>query len=318
VTSLLDVRGEFARARDAGVRYLIARQQGNGSWQDYHRFPVGSATEWVTAFVGAALFDAGAPEALPAARRATARLLAVRPPGGAWGFNAATGPDADSTAWAMIALRAAGLSIPPTAVAFLASLRRSDGGFATYPRADGWGISHPDVTPVAVLALPDSERSGAAEGALAFALRTVHADGSWPAYWWRGRHYSSYWNRVLLSALGRAMPPPNAAPVEPSRTIESAFDLSWVLAIAALDADPPPAVAALARLLVERQRGDGGWPGGADLRVTAPFCHCPWVLPFGTLYEDDAGLITTASAVRALALALGCATHFPGERRSAV
>lgn len=307
-----DDTSDLALAAEAGVRYLLGRQGDDGGWEDYHGLPVGPATEWVTAFVAAALFDAGGPGARAAAARATARLLAVRPGGEGWGYSATTGPDADSTAWALIALRGAGRAAPAGAVAFLGSLHRRDGGFSTYPRDDGWGRSHPDVTPLVVLALPEPERSAVADEAARFALCAAHPDGTWPAYWWRGRHYSTYWNRVMLAALDRPAPRLATASDEPSRTVETAFDLAWVLALAVLDGDPPGATGALARLLVARQREDGGWPGGPDLRVTAPSCHRPWVSPLGARYEDDRRLITTASAVRALALVLGHAFHTPG------
>src|SRR5262249_18793244 len=155
-------RSDLERALDAGVRYLVGQQRADGGWEDFHSLPVGAATEWITGFVAAALLDAGGPEA-----RAAGGGGGAPPPslpargGGGWGVNGATGPDADSTAWSLIAIRAAGADPPPGAVSFLASLRRDDGGFATYPRRDGWGLSHPDVTPVATLALPPPERAQA-------------------------------------------------------------------------------------------------------------------------------------------------------------
>jgi hypothetical protein len=315
LTVVCDQLGDVGRAHVAGVRYLLSRQREDGCWQDYHRLPVGPSTAWVTAFVAVTLFDAGSPDAYPAAERAVDWLLSIRPRCAGWGFNAATGADADSTAWALLAVRSAGRVLPEPAVSFLRSLRRTDGGFATYPRSDGWGISHPDVTPIALLAMPTAERAALADDVLLFLKRWRDNDGSWPAYWWRGRHYSTYWNRVVISSLGYTndLPPAEKSPSAGcTRMVKTAFDLAWVLALAVLDRDPAPAVAALARLLMERQNTDGSLPCGADLRVTAPFCFNPWAHPLGKLYEDDQGLITTASAVRALALVLGRTGHIPG------
>ena len=293
-------------ARDRGVRFLVERQREDDSWSDFDALPIGAATEWVTAFVASALLDAGGAAGRDAADGAVAHLVCVHAGrSGGWGYNATTGSDADSTAWALLALAAHGTPAPPSAVRFVESLRRRDEGFATYPRADGWGLSHPDVTPTAALALSAVGVADALERAAGFALRTVARDGTWPSYWWRGRHYSTYWNRVLCAAAGHPVPPLGPAPDEPSRSVRSAFDMAWVLAIAALDGDPRPAVSSLARLLIDAQRDDGGWQGAPNLRVTSPACHSPWVFPVGQLYTDGRGLMTTASAIRALTMAVG-------------
>jgi Prenyltransferase and squalene oxidase repeat len=296
------VTGRAAGSLAAGVGYLLDRQRDDGSFCDYESMPIGAATQWVTGFVAAALADA-APGATDAIGRAAQWLVTARDEAG-WGFNASVGPDADSTAWAMQTLRAAGLPVPPAAAAFVRGLQRRDGGFATYPRADGWGCSHPDVTPVAVLALDRSDRAAVIDRAVEYCLATMDPDTTWPAYWWRGRHYSTYWNRMLLAAAGRRSPPPRRGHGDDSRVVESAFDLAWVVALAALDGDPPDAVATLAELLADRQSDDGSWPGGADLRVTAPSCHRPWAVPIGERFRDDGNLIATASAVRALAVTI--------------
>lgn len=305
---------ELECALAKGVEFLLRQQQEDGGWEDYHSLPVGPATEWVTAFVAAALLDTGDERARRAATRAVDHLLAVHcspEERGGWGYNAATGPDADSTAWTLAGLRRTDRPLPPAAVAFLVSLHRDDGGFATYPRNDGWGCSHPDVAPLAVLALPAPQRQPLLASVAAYSLRTVCPDGSWPAYWWRGRHYSTYWNRAFLAAMGRTPPRLHIAPTDSSRQVETAFDLAWVLATALLEGDSPEAVAEWAQQLVRGQHGSGQWPGGLDLRVTAPFCRVHSALMLGKQFLDDVGLITTASAVRALALLLGRGSHIP-------
>lgn len=304
-----DPHGDLSRACDRGVEYLIARQRAGGGWEDYHAMPVGPSTQWVSAVVSVVLFGVGGDDARAAARRGALWLMSCARNG--WGFNAATPPDGDSTAWALIALRAAGVDPPDRAIDFLRSLHRPDGGFATYRRDDAWGRSHADVTPLAVLALPERLRAEIAGAAIRFAVRTADAYGTWPSYWWRGRHYATYWNRVLLAALDHAAPPLQVAPADPSRAVETAFDLAWALALSAFDGDPPHVVHALARILAARQLADGSWAGGRDLRVTAPQCYRPWVLPLGTTYEDDERLMTTASAVRALGFVLGRRGHAP-------
>jgi uncharacterized protein YecT (DUF1311 family) len=289
-------------ALDAARDYLLSRQREDGSFSDYCGVPVGASTAWVSGFVTAALAEFGGERALSPVARACQWLLAHRLAEGGWGYNEATGPDADSTAWALTALREAGLQAPSDAFDYLLSLRRVDGGFSTYRRDDGWGVSHPDVTPVAVLALEEPQRSWVAPAALDFAAGHADADGTWPAYWWRGRHYSTYWNRRLFAAYDRTVPRGPAHAPDGSKSIESAFDLAWVLALAVQEEDPPAALMALARMLIDRQDGSGRWPAGADLRITHPRCRPGCRLALGRLYTDEGGMITTSSALRALAL----------------
>lgn len=293
----------LTHARAAGIAYLVASQRADGMWHDYHAMPIGAATEWVTGFVTAALAETARELARDAVDRGVEALLAARPSASSWGFNASVAADADSTAWAIHALRGAGATVPREAIAFMRGLQRRDGGFATYARDDAWGKSHPDVTPVVALALA-AEEPELVHRALAYALAHADADGTWPAYWWRGRHYSSYWNRRLLAAYGQTCAARRSVPPERSRWIVSAFDLAWVLALSVLDADPACALEALAEQLVAQQQSDGRWPGADDLRVTAPICSHPWVDSLGAYCTDDRGLITTASAVRALGLSI--------------
>ena len=297
----------LTRAHAAGVAYLVASQRADGAWHDYHAMPIGAATEWVTGFVTAALTETARELARDAIDRGVAALLAARRRGSSWGFNASVAADADSTAWAIHALRGAGALVPREALAFVLGLQRRDGGFATYARDDAWGESHPDVTPVVALALV-AEAPELAYRALAFAFAHADPDGTWPAYWWRGRHYSSYWNRRLLAAYGHDCATRQKVPLERSRWIVSAFDLAWVLALAVLDADPACVLEALAEQLVAQQQSDGRWPGSDDLRITAPICSHSWVEPLGAYATDDCGLVTTASAVRALGLSIAAIT----------
>jgi hypothetical protein len=302
VSQQAPVGGAIEAALDAARAYLLSRQLEDGSFTDYPGFPVGASTAWVSGFVTAALAEFGGERARSHVARACRWLLAHRLPQGGWGFNEATGPDADSTAWALTALGQAGIGAPAGAFDYLLSLRRIDGGFSTYQRDDGWGVSHPDVTPVAVLALEEPQRSRVAPAALEFAAGHVDAAGTWPAFWWRGRHYSTYWNRRLFAAYHRTVPRGPMDASDGSKSIESAFDLAWVLALAVHEEDPPAALMALARMLIGRQDGSGRWPAGADLRVTHPMCRPGCRLALGRSYVDEGGMITTSSAMRALAL----------------
>jgi hypothetical protein len=303
------------RTLAAGCAYLLRCQAASGLLRDY-ALPVGPSGDWVTAVAGLALAEAGARgvhegATTEAARRAAGWLVGVRNYDAGWGYNAATGPDADSTAHVLALLRALGLPLAHADVDFLVAHRRADGGFATYDRrgAAGWGQSHIDVTPVVFLALPAEERIAFADETAAFLLANRGADGSWPAYWWRGRQYSTYWSLRALRAVGRhddAIAPPCLIR-EPLHDVRSYFDLAYAIGILQLaGADEDSAVARLVRHLQRGQRSDGSWPGGYDLRVTdarlrRPGCDPPLPDDRSRYYADLAGIMTTAHVVRVLA-----------------
>jgi hypothetical protein len=129
---------------------------------------------------------------------------------------------------------------------------------------------------------------------LDFTLICRQPDHTWPAYWWASHHYSTHWNLQLLAALGHPAEPPPA--VEPAAL--SAFELAHALGAAALAGGKTKVLAAA---LLAAQSPDGFWPGAANLRVTDPSCPRPWETPRGRLHTDHRHLITTASALTALA-----------------
>jgi hypothetical protein len=288
----------WASARAGATAYLVGARAPDGPWEDY-RLPIGVSDAWVTAYVALAL--AGEPGAgRAAACGGAAWLLANRRGPRGWGYNAAAGPDTDSTAHALLLFRALGRRVPAADTAWLLSRRRPDGGFATFDGPGAWGGAHPDVTPPAFRALPAGTRRRLGARVLRYARGVRHTDGSWPAYWWRTRHYATYHNLLLLRALGR---PERYLPVvrgDETRAVHTAMDLALVLAAAAVGGAPRPLVDGLARELAGVQRPDGGWDGGPNLRVTDPACERPWDAPAGALYTDLRGLVTTATALAAL------------------
>jgi hypothetical protein len=301
-----DVPAALAR----GVRFLAAQQEPDGCWRDF-ALPVGTSDAWVTAyasFVLAQLAEVAGDEAAKRLARAGAQwLIAARAYPAGWGYNATTGPDADSSAWALRALAASGLHPGDDDVAFVLAHWTRAGGVATY--WDGpahWADPHPDVTPVALLALPD----GAAREVRAPARRFLAAarlpSGAWPAYWWTTTHFSTMVNVELLAEAGELLgderPVVDAAP---EQEIGSAFDLACVVRTASRTLGPKPA-ARLARELVALQGPGGAWPPSTALRVTdpewSPEATGP---PPGRTYADVAGVWTTATALHALTGCLG-------------
>jgi hypothetical protein len=286
-------RAAARQALTAGVGGLLGLQEPSGRISDY-QLPVGPADGWVTGFAGVALATSAAiPGAREGAARAARWLEQSRPYPAGHGYNARTGPDADSTGFA---LRLSGLLGQPAASADRAFLDQQwIGGFRTYPRADAWGAAHPCVTAAAALAWTDCELEARREELISAIERARSQDGTWPGYWWRRPTYATWHHLRLRQRLGLS-PGPGALPALP--VPDSAFELAWAVGVAHLECHP--ALPELLDALVSWQDGAGLWPGSAELRVTEPDCW-PGEPPRGRLYVDGRGAIATASAVLVLA-----------------
>jgi len=311
-------RKELAAAADDAVRYLCRLQDAAGRWTDY-RLPVGASDEWVTAYVGLALAQVGrrgspaAPAALAAARRGAGWLATARAYPAGWGFNATTGPDADSTAMALGLAAELGLPPRPEDQAFLRLHWRPEGGLATFLTDTAWGRAHWDVTPWGYLGLSAGDQEALRPSFLAALNTNRMADGMWRAYWWRRPYYSTFLTLEALARLGLPEPAPEPDGEIAGRTpleIDNAFDLACLLGVERFRGAGGERLGALRRALLDWQQDDGRWPGHPNLRVTEETCEAPWEAPAGECYADEAGTITTATALRVLAHVLGDA---PGE-----
>lgn len=293
------------RERRALLRHaldaLVAHQNDDGSWRDF-LLPVGESTEWVTAYTGlAAASGAGALNHAPArkaALRAAEWLRRHRAYDTGWGYNDVTGPDADSTGFAIRLFRALHLGVGEEDLKWLRERWRRGQGLATFDdRKTAWGHAHPCVTAAGFLAFPPMQRRILAAEAAAILQRTRRADGSWNSYWWRTHHYSTFHHLRLARELGL----PLHSFTQMSSVHETA--LEEVLAFGIDELRRAPAEQRLARLrkLAVLQRDDGTWPPSRDLRVTDPDCSAPWIEPRGALYADVRGIFTTATVAHVLA-----------------
>jgi hypothetical protein len=304
---------------------LLRSQCAEGSWSDW-ALPPGPSDCWTTGYVGFQL--AGAPEPLlatsEAARRAAAAWLVEREfPEGGWGYHEGVGSDADSTAWALLFLRAQGVDVRPSAYGRLLGLQSADGGFSTYSPDDGlgsWGSSTPDVTAVAALALlPTAEalevplraaasggapgRAEAVERALRYLAGQRRADGIWDSFWWRSPVYATAAALRLLRATGAAV---DAAAAQSSLAcvqVTNAFERA-LLVDCELDADPErisDRTSQLLAALVAEQLPDGSWQSAAVLRLTDRDCFDPAGRDdAGPLFADPRRLFTSATVFGAL------------------
>ncbi len=297
------MRNQIDSAIHASASYLISHQAVDGHWEDYS-LPVGPSDAWVTAYVGLALSYAspheGATAPKSAAVRAASWLVTNRPYAAGWGYNARTGPDADSTAHVIALLQATGTSEEERDSDWLLRRWQPDGGFATFEGPEAWGKAHADITPICFRVLPRHHRAALEGNLIGFLTRMRRDDGSWPSYWWRTGFYSTYACLALLRDLKfEPIPSLRLSGMKEITSIGSSFDLAFATGIAALQGDDL-LCAALARELLRHQNTDGSWDGGKELRVTEATCSRPWEDPRGELYRDLKGLISTATCLAIL------------------
>lgn len=185
-----------------GVQYLLSRQERTGLWHDYS-LPPGPSDAWSTAWVGWCLAESDVPMAAVARRYAATALLALRKPEG-WGYSAATGPDADSTAWVVRFLASLDVLSDLQVEACLEGYLDALGHAHTFPDLpSSWGAAHPDVTPVvglALLAVASPPQIVLRVRRAVLAARTP--GGGWRSFWWSTDAYATAWSLIFLARSG--------------------------------------------------------------------------------------------------------------------
>ncbi len=268
-----------------GLSFILSQQQ-ERRWQDLG-LPSGEANARVTACVLARLSDLPLHYASRLLQQkideALDWLLEARTADGGWGSGEA---DAETTAWAVIALRGHRRAAAPSgALNLLRRCRRLDGGFAARP-ADSAATSPymkstPEITALAVRALGEADRS-----AQEFLMSHLKSGAQRPTPsllvcseildWDRGMAAPSLLHQVAQAVTQRE----GAGAMEQSLLLRCLLRLrlhrAWVLA-----AD-----------LRSMQMENGSWPGREGLRASSS-------------REFDLNgrkLLATAAAVSALAM----------------
>jgi hypothetical protein len=296
---------------------LLSAQSGDGAWRDFRLKP-GRSEAWVTAYVGAKLLRVEPflrnVDVWPALEAARDFVAGARHPRGGWAYNDRCDPDADSTARAILFLRAMNADVPLKDYATLARFQLDSGDFATYRAFEGrpgWCRGHPDVTVVALRAMSDVIPAGHSILRRGHARLSEHvrATRSTASYWWASPFYMARELLDLWHADERA--PRFALPRLRLARDAGCFDTALALEVATLQAhrsERRRAVAserrrAVASELADRQSADGSWPCAPILRVTDPHSETHGDRRFrrSEIACDDRRLFTTATVIAALA-----------------
>jgi hypothetical protein len=291
----------------SGLHFILARQAEDGSWMEW-ALPPGSSSMWTTAYVGFKLRNLPSDLASMAAPhiRAAARWLGNHEFADCgWGYNEVVDSDADSTSYAILFLASAGQRVSDASYNVLQSLQCTDGGFATYlptGESNSWNVSHPDVTPIALLALlthPTPDRNAIQRGT-EYVLQQKTSLGLWNSFWWGSCLYGTEASLSLLDAVGFETPLSAAlSQIKPTNAFEVAL-LTSSLLYANFDGSHAM-ICDLVNELITQQQADGRWNTGPILRVTRRNCYEPWISDDpGQLYEESARLFTTATVLNVL------------------
>jgi len=292
--------GGSAEAIASGLEFLFSRRH-QAAWSLGRQF-IQESAPWVTAYVLARLGEIPAQHLNFTQRQKIEEsldwLMQARTLNGGWTFSGAsssrpgTPDDADSTAWAVTALRQHGRRVPQDAFDLIQRCRRADGGFGMHPESNAMA-SAADVTAIAVRAL--SAIDAASSEFLAAHLRTDVENR-------HGRISSAFFVSSTLMDWEPCMAPwfvVNAVRqwVEQQET-EGAWEQALLLRCRMrlrLQSAWPQAVG-LRRL----QRQNGSWPGSARLALVHAEGRGSDV--HRDEHFDEDGVLATVTALSALAI----------------
>jgi hypothetical protein len=289
--------GISAEAIACGLEFLFSRRH-QAVWSLGSSLSRESAT-WVTAYVLARLGEIPSHHLSFTQRQKVEEsldwLMQTRTPQGGWAFGGSGSPDdADSTAWAVTALRQNGRPAPQEALELIQRCRRPDGGFATHPEAaeNIARSSAADVTAIAVRALCAIDAASSE-----FLAAHLHSDVEKG----HGRVRSAFFVSSTLMDWEPCMAPwfvVNAVRQlvqhEAEGTWEQALILRCRMRLRLQSAWP------LAAGLRRLQRANGSWPGSACLASLRTSGNGSALHP--DEYFDEDGVLATVTALSALAI----------------
>jgi squalene cyclase len=297
------------------IGFVLSQQSPAGYWEDFEFIPFpGSSQAWVTAYVIRCLHPHLAKyephELIPSITKAGEWLSSAVSPTGGWGYNGKTRDDADSTANAVLALKALNLPIPSQCAERLRSFRTPDNAFATFHRRsenDNWGSKHVDVTPVCLEAskvLGAISQSDFHKG-LKFISDSQSANGLWMSYWWTTNLYpTSECARILSVYKQTGFSESLKSALSIDRFQSSCFEAALLAELHSIIGSPPDITNDILESLLSSQMPDGSWPSSQMLRNTISDIRDPWNSAgfVGHVSNDRRRIFTSATVIRTLSV----------------
>lgn len=322
-------------AIEKGIQYLLSVRV-NGRWRGFSTL-AGESDIWVTGFVLAQIQHL-CKQADDIKQSQNFLLTSVHSSGG-WSYSNLVPPDADSTAYCLMALKTCtgftGLALQK-AKRFLwshftdkgVSTYKTDSGIREFISAPnnqaiaGWTSTHPDVSIAAVLA--DLQHEKAAE-IINWLIELQTKEGFINSYWWRGSLYTTTLLLRTLSMYQQHLPQERATMITGALVREQLAHGGFSLA-ASTTGDPFTTALALesfthllylgydgqrtncGNALLLLQQENGSWAGDFILRIPAPDTMdlntvASWNNADGggnSFIEDKEGLFATAMSCHAL------------------
>jgi hypothetical protein len=287
--------------------FIIKSQKPDGKWVDFN-LPIGESDVWVTAYVVYQMSfvhkEIQSQYSWNKSRTNASNWLYMIEQRNGWGYNSSADEDADSISFAILATLAAGRKVSRRCLDKLLSYFGDDGGASTYltksNEGTAWIMSHPDVTPVALLALENNLSQDHYIKALDFIQRQQNSDGLWSSYWWISPLYATFFSLLWLIKNNESIPRKDAL-LKSLRRFNPVGAFETALCVDCLRLLGENKFYGMLQNLLDLQQADGAWPSYPILRLTYPHVARPWmVLDSGPVYRDVRNIFATATVIGSL------------------
>ena len=190
------------------LKFICIRQLKSGNWIDWD-LPIGQSDAWITSYIG--YNSRLVPHNLeyiitkPLEKAITWINKNIKHKSG-WGYNGSAGIDADSTSYNILFLKSQKINISNKSYRLLRKFQQTDGGFSTYygdRENDSWNVSHPDVTPIVLLAMLTklNKQHKIILRGLDYILKNQNRINCWDSFWWDSFLYSTAVNLSFLDSI---------------------------------------------------------------------------------------------------------------------
>jgi hypothetical protein len=319
------------QAIDQATGFLMKERNSAAHWTDFdvrdvqlteaERLHLGASDEFVTGYVLSVLATLTDVQSLGG----SAQWLEARVRDTGWGWSAQTPANCEATCLALLALSAAGCSLPIAHPAMLERYRLPSGGYTLAPEQDldsdaGRGASC--LSGLAMSAMAETHQAcdiDAVRQTIQVLLAQKRGDRGWNSFWWREDLVATH--RVLAGL--EAVLPLFADDGPTRREVEWTLANTWPSVQARpLGNDPfslgvwlacwgrsggswhHPSVGRIVTFLERTQQPDGRWLASPSRRLSSAPQLRPWARPdSGQMFIDQRCVVTTATVLRGLACA---------------